>query len=119
MAFTGTAVVTQVADNLMRITGLGLAGAAAGTIGLFENSGSPGVRLPESFRPRPYVNGIDENVSLQDSLEITMVPVTSVTTLVPIKAVKTGTVPTDALITLTNTTVGTASAEVEIYVRHH
>ncbi len=118
MAFTGSAVVKQVADNLVRITGLSLAGAAAGTIGLHGNSGSPGVVLPAGFQPKPYVSE-GGPVSLQDSLEITMVPVTSIPTLVPIKAVKTGTDNTDFLFTLTNTTSGTASALVEIYIRHH
>lgn len=119
MAFTGTAVVTLVADNLVRITGLSLAGAAVGTIGLHENSGTPGVRLPASFKPKEYKNAEHEDVSLQASLEVTMVPVTSITTQVPIMVVKTGTKPADALITLTNTTTATTSALVEIYIRHH
>jgi hypothetical protein len=119
MAFTGTAVVKQVADNLVRITGLSLAGGAAGTIALHEATVTPGVRLPAGFKPREYKNAEAADVALQDSLEVSMNVVSDVTTLVPVKAVKTGTKPDDATITLTNTTVGTASAQLEIYVRHH
>lgn len=119
MAFTGTPVIKQVADNLVRITGLSLAGAAAGKIALHGSLEAGAVLLPEGFKPREYKNGEAQDVSLDDSIEISMVPVTSVTTLVPIKTVKTGTAPLTFLATLTNTTVATASAEVEIYVRHH
>jgi len=118
MAFTGTATVTLVADNLVRITGLSLAGAAAGTIALFE-AAAAGVNLPAAFKPRTYVSGVAEAVTLQDDIEVSMNVVTSVTTLVPIKVVKTGTTLANFLITLTNTTVATTSAGLEIYIRHH
>ena len=112
MAFTGVAVVTQVSDNLIRVTGLSLAGAAAGTIGLAEGAGE--VDLPASFKPRPFGTS-----SLIESIEVSMVPVTSVTTLVPIMVVKTGATLAAFLMTFTNTTAATASAEVEIYIRFH
>jgi hypothetical protein len=118
MAFTGTATVVLVADNLVRITGLSLAGAAAGTISLAEGTGA-GVELPAAFKPRPYVSGDDSAVSLIDSVEVSMNVVTAVTTLVPITVVKTGTTLATFLITFTNTTVATASAGLEIYIRHH
>lgn len=119
MAFTGIAVVKQVADNLIRITGLSLAGGAAGTIALHEAVVAPGVRLPASFKPREYKNAEGDDVALQDSLEVSMNVVTPVNTLIPVEVVKTGTKPDDATITLTNTTVADASAELEIYIRHH
>jgi hypothetical protein len=118
MAFTGAAVVTLVADNLVRITGLSLLGAAEGTIALDE-AVAAGVNLPAAFKPRRYVNGIATTVSLQDNIEISMVAVTAVTTLVPIQVVKTGSTLAGFLITMTNTTVATASAGLEIYIRHH
>lgn len=119
MAFTGSATVTLVADGLVRITGLSLAGAAAGTIGLFEKTVAAGVTLPAAFKPRTYVSANNTQVTLIDDIEITMNVVTSVTTLVPIQVVKTGTTPLDFVITMTNTTVATASAGLEIYIRHH
>ncbi len=112
MAFTGVAVITKVADNLCRITGLSLAGAASGTIGLAEGAGD--VDLPASFKPRRY-----GAVTLIQSIEVSYVPVTAVTTLVPISVVKSGATPAAFLITLANTTAATASAELEIWVRFH
>ncbi len=51
MAFTGTPVVTQVTDRLVRITGLSLAKSVAGTIGL-NGDGTAGVQLPAGFQPQ-------------------------------------------------------------------
>jgi hypothetical protein len=120
MAFTGSATVKQVSDRKVRITGLSLAGAASGTIGLHTHTGSaPGVTLPEGFQPEPYTNTEGEIVSLQDAIQVSMVPDTGVVTLVPIAVVKSGADDKTFLITLTNSTVGTASAEVEIFVEWH
>lgn len=119
MAFTGTATVLLVSDSLVRITGLSLAGAASGTIGLDEKTTPAEVSLPAAFKPRTYVDGIAVAVTLQDSIQVMANVVTSVTTLVPVKIVKTGTTPLDFVITLTNTTVGTTSAELELYIRFH
>lgn len=117
MAFTGTAVVTQISDRLVRVTGLSLAGSAAGTISLSGGTGQ--VLLPAGFKPTPYVNGEGQSVSLQAAIEVSLTPVTSITTLVPIMAVKTGTDPADFLITFTNTTSATASALQDIYIAFH
>jgi hypothetical protein len=121
MAFTGIAVVKQVADNLVRITGLSLAAeGAAGTIGLFEAAVAPGVRLPEGFKPRAFSRP-GPDVSLQDCVEVTFVYANGGATLEAISVVKTGTTPEDFVATLTNNAAveGGDSGELEIYVRYH
>lgn len=117
MAFTGSATVVQVSDRKVRVTGLSLAGSAAGTISLHGGTGQ--VTLPAGFAPSPYTNSEGAVVAMQDSVEVSLVPVTAITTLVPISVVKTGTTPTDFLITLTNTTSATASAGQDIYIEFH
>ncbi len=113
MAFTGTAVVTQITDRKVRITGLSLAGDATGTIGLNGDSGA-GVQLPDSFNPKPTTyNG--NPVSLADAIEVTQQPVTDVTTPVPISVTKGG---TPFRITMHNDTAATAGPEIEIYVEY-
>ena len=114
MAWTGSATSTLVADNIVRVTGLSLAGAASGTIGLSTKTVAADVSLPAGFAPRK--NG---SVNLADSISVSYVPVTSVATLVPVMVVKTGTLSTDFVITFTNTTAATASAELDIYIRFH
>lgn len=47
MAFTGTAVVTSLGKNIIRITGLSLASSAAGTI--TDNGGGGDAELPTTF----------------------------------------------------------------------
>lgn len=107
MAFTGTAVVTKITDTLVRITGLSLAGAAAGTIGISGSAGT--VQLPDACEWGPQ-----GDVTLSEAMQVTIVPVDAVTTLIPISVTK-----TDAgVITLTNTSDDTNSAELEIYVRY-
>ncbi len=56
MAFTGVAIVTKIADALARITGISLAGGAAGTIG--EHGSGADVELPEGCQWGPY-DGVD------------------------------------------------------------
>jgi len=120
MAFTGAATVVQVADDVVRITGLSLAGAAAGTIGLSTSTGSPGVALPAAFQPAPYVGPNGQAVALQDAVEIDVRnAATGIATPVPIAVVKTGTTPLDFLITITNLTGSTLSPALEIYVKFH
>lgn len=119
MAFTGSAVVQQVSDGVVRITGLSLASAASGTIGLFGNSGSPGVRLPDAFNPAPYVaEGVA--VPLAASLDVTVAPAAvGVATAIPFAVVKSGTTAADFLATITNTHGSLATPNLEIYVRFH
>lgn len=115
MAFGGTAVIKMVADNLVRITGLTLAASAAGTIGLSTSTSSPGVLLPASFQPGPYDSVDPTAVALQDAIQVEVHNVAA--TAISLQSVKTGTGPTDFLITLTNQ--GAAAGTLEIYVRFH
>jgi hypothetical protein len=113
MAFTGVAVVTKITDGLVRITGLSLAFGAAGTISLFEGAGT--VKLPDACNWGP-----DGDVDLVEAIQVYMNPVTDVSNFaIPIRVVKTGTVPTTWLATLTNDAAATDSAGLEIYVRFH
>jgi hypothetical protein len=123
MAFTGTAVVKQISDREVRITGVSLAQAASGTIVLHGAVSPPAgsVTLPSSFQPAPYAYGTDTAlVSLQDALSIDVRPAaTNITVAVPLAVVKTGTTPADFVATLTNPGAVGASAALEIYVRFH
>jgi hypothetical protein len=124
MAFTGVAVVKQVADNLMRITGVSLAAeGATGTIALFEKlAPAPDIRLPAGFKPRAYdyPDGAPD-VSLQDSVQVSIIYTNGGAVYEAISVVKTGTNPEDFLITLTNNAAveGGDSGALEIYVRFH
>jgi hypothetical protein len=125
MAFTGSAVIKQVADNLVRITGLSLgSNGGSGTIGLHGRISAPDVRLPDGFEPAPYEDPDGSGqVSLQDSIQcwysLTADP--SESAGVAIGIVKTGTTENDFLITMTNYTATEAgdSGALEIYVRFH
>lgn len=120
MAFTGVAVVKQVTDKEIRITGLSLAAGATGTIGLAENSGAPGVKLPAGFKPRPYHNGEAVLVTLQDSVDVQAKPVAAgVATITPVSVGKAGTTELDFLATLTNNDGAAATPGLEIYIRFH
>jgi hypothetical protein len=113
MAFTGSATVTKITDYLVRITGLSLAAGADGTISLFDGAGT--VKLPDSCNWGP--NG---DVDLAEAIQFSSNPVTDVSNYaIPIRAVKTGTVPTNWLLTLTNDSAATASADLEMYIRFH
>lgn len=118
MAFTGSAVITQISERKVRITGLSLAGAAVGTLALSTGTTGGAVLLPAQFQPKPY-NEFGAIVGLIDSVQVSILPAGSVTTLVPIQCVKTGVTDELFLITLTNTTTATASAALEIYVEWH
>ncbi len=117
MAFTGSAVVTQISEKECVIRGLSLAGAAAGTISLFDGTVAGGVVLPEAFNPKQYTfNSVD--VSLVDAIEVTEEPaVTAVTTRIPIRILAVGATPQTWLCTLTNDTAATASPGLCIRVR--
>jgi len=118
MAFTGTAVVKQVSDSIVRITGLSLAGSASGTIGLHgATGGAPDVTLPAGFLPTPYGYGPAE-VTLQDSIKLECFPVNTVASFIATDTVKSGTTPADFRITLHNSS-GSASPEFEMYVSYH
>lgn len=118
MAFTGTAVVTQISDSIVRITGLSLAAAAAGTIGLFGATGTaPGVTLPESFKTLHYTYA-GHNVPFADCIDVSVGFSTVVGQTPPIAVVKTGTTVLDFRATLTNG-FASVSSGLEIYVKFH
>jgi hypothetical protein len=118
MAFTGTAVVKQVTDRQVRITGLSLGAGASGTIGLNGATGTaPGVTLPASFQPQVYDYGTS-GVTLADSISCSYAFVdTSGVVSTPLTVAKTGTTVADFRITLA--TNGSATSPFEIYVRFH
>jgi hypothetical protein len=128
MAFSGTPVIKLVSDGLVRLkadTGregsFALAPGASGTIGLFEKTVAANVVLPEAFKPREYKNAEAADVSLQDSVQVEVVYAETGAVVQPVKVVKTGTMPHDFEITLTNTSNSETgdSGDLEIYIRFH
>lgn len=118
MAFTGTPVVEQVSDRMVRITGVSLGIAAAGTIGLFGITFiTPDVRLPESFRPEHYKYG-DDLVTFNASIKVTVQSADAVSEFSMPAITKAGTDDDDWRATVTNT-FGSASPGLEIYVEFH
>lgn len=120
MAFTGTATVVQVSDRMVRITGLSLASAAVGTIGLNGHTGStPGVTLPASFKTEHYTYA-GADVPFQAAIECTaQAAATGVATAIPVAIVKSGTNLADFLISITNTHGSLATPALEIIVTFH
>lgn len=118
MAFTGTAVIEQVSDSIVRITGLSLTTTGVGTIGLFGATGStPGVTLPESFKPEPYTYK-GTPVSMAGFISVEVIPVAVVASTSPVVVTKTGTTVADFRAALA-TSSGSTSAGLEIWVRFH
>jgi hypothetical protein len=117
MAFTGIAVIQQISDRLLRITGITLVASAAGTIGLAGTSGAPDITLPASFQTARYPYGAVA-VPYQASIRVTWEPASAgaVETNLPPSIVKTGTTPADFLITITNTNVGATTQDLELYI---
>ena len=117
MAFTGTAVVTPISQNAVRITGLSLAGAATGDAIVFSDRAvivAGSVEIPgTNWEPYEYGGAV---VSLQSAVRVTMNVVTDVTDAVPISVVKSGTTHDDFAITLHNDSAATVSAALEIYI---
>jgi hypothetical protein len=120
MAFTGTPVVKQISDRIVRITGLSLLATANGTIGLAGATGTaPGVELPEAFKAAIY-DYLGSDVALADSIECTALPAAvGVATAIPVAVVKSGTDEGDFRITITNTHATLATPDLEIMVRFH
>ena len=118
MAFTGSPVIQQISDRTVRITGVSLAFGASGILGLHGGAVGGAVALPASFKPHDYhYQPTDNDVSFQESVRVTINPVTDVSNFgIPIRVVKTGTVVADFAITLTNDAAGTGSGDLEIYV---
>lgn len=116
MAFTGVAVISRVADRLFRITGLSLAAAAVGTIGLDGGTGE--VDLNTGGMWGAYKDAAGATVSIQDSIHVE-IGLAGVAAVAPaIQTVKTGTTVADFLATLTNGGAAPSGA-LEIYVEYH
>lgn len=119
MAFTGTPVIQMISESECRVTGVSLAGAAAGVIGLSGHAAGPDVLLPAHFMPVEYTGPDGTLVTLIESLDVTVKPAaTGIATPVPIAVVKTGADPTSWIATVTNLTGGTASSLLEIYIKY-
>ena len=115
MAFTGVAVVQQISDQKVRITGLLLEFGAVGTIGLFGDAGA-GVQLPDGFNPTNY-QAFGALVDLADSLEVSFWSVEDGNGVDDIVVTKGG---APFRITMTNASLDEANdSEMEIYVAFH
>lgn len=131
--FIGQPIVKLVSDGLVRITGVQLENSVDGTIGLFERTLAPDVRLPAGFQPRDFdLPDADGKVTLQDSVQCWFEYQAPGPVLQPISVVKTGTTPEDFTITLLDTkpppiqpepplppVPPTPTGELEIYIRFH
>lgn len=119
MAFTGAAVITKVSDRKFRITGLSLAAAAAGTIGLSQNAAAE-VEITAPGWDRYDSSGVHGGlVELDDSIECRYcVAEIGLAVTEPLSIVKTGNGPSDFLLTLTNPDAA-ASGALEIWVEFH
>jgi len=119
MAFTGTPIITQITDGIVRITGVALPGdGTGGTIGLAGATGTPpDVRLPASFRPAPYSRG-DAVISLQDSVDASFRLAALGEALCNPVVVKTGATEEDFRIEI-GTDLGTPTPLLEIYIKFH
>ena len=114
MAFTGTPTVHPVSDHCVRITGIVLANAAAGTIGL-HGDGTAGVQLPAAFSK--YVEQYEyagEVVSQADALQASAIVATATSAVnTSVRIAKGG---TPFQVTLTNDGAAPTPAS-EMYVR--
>lgn len=118
MAFTGVATIKQIADGITRITGLSLAGGAAGTISL--NAGAGQVKCPLNFEAGAYKMSDQSSVPLSDSMDVTVKSADpAAPSSVTVSVQKAGVNPADFLATLTNQNAASASGNLEIYVKFH
>lgn len=119
MAFTGTAVVTQITDRIVRITGLSLAATATGTIGLAGATGSaPDVKLPASFNPQRYpYNGVD--LAIADIVSVSVQAAGDTAAAVALSVTKAGADEASFRISVKNPQSSGASAALEMFIRYH
>lgn len=117
MAFTGSAVICQVTDSLVRITGLSLAKTAVGTISCGASGGD--VNMPTTFKPEvyPYANAL---LVPSDVIDCQIVPAGShVGTNLPYLVKAGATFATPFLITITNPDATNATPALEIWLKFH
>jgi len=118
MAFTGTATVKLVADNMVRITGLSLAAGAQGTISFAAGSGQ--VKLPANVEYMAYKVSDGTTVQASDSVDVgSKLADSTFGAVAPIAITKVGVGATDFLATLTNQSLASATGQLEIYVKFH
>lgn len=116
MAFTGiaNAVINQISDRVVRITGLSLAGLASGTIS-FTGGPASDVALPAAFTPDDVPNA---TATMVDRTRVTVQQTASAATGMPYHVVKNAGVgggPASFQITITNDGAA-ASGALEIYI---
>jgi hypothetical protein len=104
MAFTGTGLVEEVSDGLVRVSGISIGPGAIGTIGLSSSlipfhGMLPDIRLPARFMPDAYAN-----VSLLSAIQVTCSVVFDggADFVIPISVAKSGATPTNFLIAVAN-----------------
>lgn len=121
MAFIGTPVVTQITDQVVRITGVSLANDTSGTIGLFGCLASPDIILPETFQVEPY-NYLGQDIGFQAAISVEAHPVSQLGHPGPIAVGKTGTTLQSFQISLAAGTLGDSEDDppgLEIWIRYH
>jgi hypothetical protein len=113
MAFTGVPVVKKIGDKLYRVTGVSLAAAAAGTIGV---PGQVAEATLEGALWGQYAGEYEAVIDLQESIQVLINPAGDAVGAgaKPLRVVKTAA----GLITITNDATD-ATSSLEIYVRYH
>ncbi len=114
MAFTGTPTVTSLGKNTVRITGISLAAAASGTIGL--TGGGAGVSLPANFPSAVDAALSAAGLTMADGVDVRYNRSSSGGTQASHLTVAKQATP--FLITLTNPDGANASGSLEIYVQY-
>lgn len=118
MAFTGSPVIEQVSDAIVRITGVSLAANTSGTIALAGHTGAtPDIVLPVAFKTVHYTYG-GVSVSFQAAIDVDVKQTAGIGDAIPIAVAKTGTTTADFRATLSNA-FASISADLEIYVKFH
>lgn len=118
MAFTGAAVFKVISGNKVRITGLSLAAAAAGTISLHNGNGE--VKLPASCKWDAFKNGEGHQVLPLEAIQASFQKVAADTHSVVVSQGKAGAAVdgSDFLVTLTNSDAANPCPGLEIYLEY-
>lgn len=115
MAFSGEPQILQVSDNKIRILGVVLDGGGTGTISLAGAAlpfdvGVADIELPAGFRPANYGYSLHEQVSTQDSVQVSLATVfTPAASNIRYAIAKSGAYPSSFLITVINLSNGPSS----------
>jgi len=119
MPFVGTPTVTQIADNMLRITGTAIAANSSASIGLFGSQATPDLVLPETFAPQPYnyqghIRGLQDVVAVEACFASQLG-----SPLGPIAINKQGTTNANFLIEIATPSMDGGPPSLEIYIRYH